>query len=233
MSQEGSKDNEISQDFEELVKNKDESPTNKSESDASLSANSPEEDDDNEEKQQQIQQQMQQQQKMFQEQQMQQKMFQEQQMQQKMQQKMFQEQQMQQKMFQEQQKMQNKVPQKIVNNRHNSDSDDDDSDEKSVDLKKGNIKKENVKNVKKENVKKIEEKSKVVENFSNERSLNKTLALLGVLFALFFVFSSAQLEGVLGGVSYISNLPFAPQVNLVIRGLLFVLVYFLLDYFVL
>ena len=50
MSQEASKDNEISQDFEELVKNKDESPINKSESDASLSANSPDVDDDNQQK---------------------------------------------------------------------------------------------------------------------------------------------------------------------------------------
>jgi hypothetical protein len=212
MSQEASKDNEISQDFEELVKNKDESPINKSESDASLSANSPDVDDDNE-------------QKIQQQQQMQQKMFQEQQMQQKMQQKMFQEQQMQQKMFQEQQKMQSRVQPKMVNKRSDSDSDDDDSDEKSIELKKDNLKRENIK--------KVEEKSKTVENFSNARSLNKTLSLLGVLFALFFVFSSSQLEGALGSISYIANLPFASQVNLVIRGLLFVLVYFLLDYFVL
>ena len=212
MSQEASKDNEISQDFEELVKNKDESPTNKSESEVSLSANSPDNNDNN-------------QQKMFQEQQIQQKMFQEQQMQQKMQQKMFQEQQMQQKMFQEQQKMQSRVQPKMLNKHNNSDSDDDDSDAKSIELKKDNSKRENIK--------KGDEKSKVVENFSNTRSLNKTLSLLGVLFALFFVFSSSQLEGALGGISYINNLPFASQINLVIRGLLFVLVYFLLDYFLL
>ena len=165
------------------------------------------------------------QQQQMQQQKMQQQMFQEQQMQQKMQQKMFQEQQMQQKMFQEQQKMQSRVQPKMVNNRNNSDSDDDDSDAKSIELKKDNSKRENIK--------KVDEKSKVVENFSNTRSLNKTLSLLGVLFALFFVFSSSQLEGALGGISYISNLPFASQVNLVIRGLLFVFVYFLLDYFVL
>jgi hypothetical protein len=68
MSQEASKDNEISQDFEELVKNKEESATNKSESEASLSANSPEDedDDDNEEQmqKQKIQQQQMQQQQM-------------------------------------------------------------------------------------------------------------------------------------------------------------------------
>jgi len=209
MSQEASKDNEISQDFEELVKNKDESPTNKSESDVSLSANSPE-DDGNEQKMQQQQ---------MQQQQMQQRMFQEQQMQQQMQQKMFQEQQMQQKMFQEQQKMQHKVLPKMVNNHHKRDSDDD-SDEKSSDVK--NI-----------NVKKVEVNSKNIESFTNEKSLNKTLATLGVLFALFFVFSSSQLEGALGGVSYLNNLPFPGQINLVIRALLFIIVYFLLDYFVL
>jgi Fe2+ transport system protein B len=209
MSQEASKDNEISQDFEELVKNKEESATNKSESEASLSANSPEDEDDDDNEEQMQKQKIQQQQ--MQQQQMQQ--IQQQQMQQQMQQKMFQEQQMQQKMFQEQQKMQHKVLPKIVSNHHRRDSASDDKD------------------VKKNNVKKVE--SKNIENFSNEKSLNKVLTTLGILFALFFVFSSSQLEGALGGVSYINNLPFPGQINLVIRALLFIIVYFLLDYFVL
>ena len=57
----------------------------------------------------------------------------------------------------------------------------------------------------------------------------KSLSLLGVLFALFFVFASSQLETVVKGVPYLSN----PQLNVVARGLLFVVVYFILDKFVL
>ena len=57
----------------------------------------------------------------------------------------------------------------------------------------------------------------------------KSLSLLAVLFALFFVFSSSQLEGLVKGVPYLSN----QQLNVAARGLLFVVVYFILDKFVL
>ena len=66
------------------------------------------------------------------------------------------------------------------------------------------------------------------EGFMNIFSI-KSLSLLGVLFALFFVFASSQLETVVKGVPYLSN----PQLNVVARGLLFVIVYFILDKFVL
>jgi hypothetical protein len=66
------------------------------------------------------------------------------------------------------------------------------------------------------------------EGFMNKFNV-KSLSLLGVLFALFYVFSSSQLEGVIKNVPYLSN----QQLNLAVRGLLFVVVYFILDKFVL
>jgi hypothetical protein len=69
------------------------------------------------------------------------------------------------------------------------------------------------------------------ENFSNDPT--KILTAVCVLFALFFVFSSSQLTNGLNGVAFIRNLPFSEQLNLVIRGLLFVTIYMLLDRFVL
>jgi len=69
------------------------------------------------------------------------------------------------------------------------------------------------------------------ENFSNDPT--KILTAVCVLFALFFVFSSSQLTDGLNGIALIKNLPFAEQSNLVIRGLLFVTIYMLLDRFVL
>ena len=69
------------------------------------------------------------------------------------------------------------------------------------------------------------------ENFSNDPT--KILTAVCVLFALFFVFSSSQLTDGLNGIGFFKNLPFAEQSNLVIRGLLFVTIYMLLDRFVL
>ena len=69
------------------------------------------------------------------------------------------------------------------------------------------------------------------ENFSNDPT--KILTAVCVLFALFFVFASSQLTDGLNGIAFIKNLPFAEQSNLVIRGLLFVTIYMLLDRFVL
>jgi len=67
-----------------------------------------------------------------------------------------------------------------------------------------------------------------VEGFMNKFN-TKTLSLLGVLFALFYVFSSSQLENVVKNVPYLSN----QQFNLLARGLLFAVTYFILDKFVL
>jgi hypothetical protein len=69
------------------------------------------------------------------------------------------------------------------------------------------------------------------ENFSNDPT--KILTAVCVLFALFFVFSSSQLTNGLNGIGFVKSLPFAEQSNLVIRGLLFVTIYMLLDRFVL
>ena len=69
------------------------------------------------------------------------------------------------------------------------------------------------------------------ENFSNDPT--KILTAVCVLFALFFAFASSQLTNGLNGVAFIKNLPFSEQSNLVIRGLLFVTIYMLLDRFVL
>jgi cation transport ATPase len=66
------------------------------------------------------------------------------------------------------------------------------------------------------------------EGFMNKFSV-KSLSLLGVLFALFYVFSSSQLESVVTKIPYLSN----QLLNLAVRGLLFVVVYFVLDKFVL
>ena len=66
------------------------------------------------------------------------------------------------------------------------------------------------------------------EGFMNKFNV-KSLSLLGVLVALFYVFSSSQLENVIKNVPYLSN----QQLNLLVRGLLFVVVYFILDKFVL
>ena len=74
--------------------------------------------------------------------------------------------------------------------------------------------------------------NEIKENFSFSDP-TKILTAVCVLFALFFVFSSSQLTNGLNGVAFIRNLPFTEQSNLVIRGLLFVTIYMLLDRFVL
>ena len=175
-------DNEISQDFEELMKskntnNKDADNSDQSDksdaSDGSLSIGSPQKEDnqrDNQRQQQMMQQQM-------------------------MQQQMMQQQMMHQQMNQQR----NVIPQESKQ----------DSDKKSSPAP-----------VKRE-------------EFTNTNSISKTLTLLGVLFALFFVFASPQVSDALGNISYLSNLPFATHINLLIRALLFVIIYGLLERFVL
>jgi uncharacterized membrane protein YcjF (UPF0283 family) len=74
--------------------------------------------------------------------------------------------------------------------------------------------------------------NEIKENFSFSDP-TKILTAVCVLFALFFVFSSSQLTNGLNGIGFVKNLPFAEQSNLVIRGLLFVTIYMLLDRFVL
>jgi hypothetical protein len=181
-------DNEISQDFEELMKNQNNNKeqdnsdhsdhSDKSDgSDGSLSIGSPQKENnqrDNQRQQQMMQQQM-------------------------MQQQMNQQQMLQQQMNHQQMNQQrNILPQKS-----------------------------------KEDSNKNSSPVPVKEEFTNNNSLNKTLTLLGVLFALFFVFASPQVGDALGSISYLSNLPFASHINLLIRALLFVVIYGLLERFVL
>jgi cation transport ATPase len=71
------------------------------------------------------------------------------------------------------------------------------------------------------------------ENFTTEKPLLKVLSLLGVLFALFFVFASKQVEGAVSSIPYLSNLTFQDQVNLVIRAILFITIFFIVNTYLL
>lgn len=84
-----------------------------------------------------------------------------------------------------------------------------------------------------ENIKKSEPSPVKQENFTTEKSSSKSLTILGVLFALFYVFSSNQVENVVNMVPYVSTLSFGNQINLVIRAVLFVVVFFVLERYVL
>jgi hypothetical protein len=65
------------------------------------------------------------------------------------------------------------------------------------------------------------------------KPINKVLSVLGVLFALFFILGSSQVSGLLNMIPYLESIPFSEYINLFIRSLLFVLIFFVLDTFVL
>ena len=65
------------------------------------------------------------------------------------------------------------------------------------------------------------------------KPINKVLSGLGVLFALFFILGSSQVSGLLNMIPYLESIPFSEYINLFIRSLLFVLIFFVLDTFVL
>lgn len=71
------------------------------------------------------------------------------------------------------------------------------------------------------------------ENVGEQKSILKTVSKLAVVLALFFVFASSQSAGLLNYIPYLDTLPFTEYINLFIRALLFVIVYFVLDTFVL
>ena len=71
------------------------------------------------------------------------------------------------------------------------------------------------------------------ENFGEQKSILKTVSKLAVVLALFFVFASPQSAGLLNYIPYLGSLPFTEYINLFIRALLFVIVYFVLETFVL
>jgi hypothetical protein len=75
--------------------------------------------------------------------------------------------------------------------------------------------------------------AKVREEPRVEKSLFSGLTNFAVLFALFFIFSSSQVEGGLASISYLQNIPYTEYVNLLIRSLLFVIIYFIADKFIL
>jgi hypothetical protein len=161
-------DNEISQDFEELMKNKNTRQTDGS--DASISVESNEKDNSAD---------LMRQQQMRQQQMMQQQMMQ-------------------------QQMMQQQMNQPQMNQPQNNELRDS---QKNSPVRK--------------------------EEFSNISSIGKTLTLLGVLFGLFFVFASSQAEGGINVLPFFSKLPYPSQFNLLIRSLLFVIIYWVLEKFVL
>ena len=140
-------------------------------------------------------------------QQMQQQMMQQQMMQQ---QQMMKQQQMMQQQQQQQQEMKNNPPSIDKSESSVSSSSDQSSSNKKAST-----------------VAKVREEPKV------EKSLFSGLTNFAILFALFFIFASSQVEGGLGSISYLKNVPFTEYVNLLIRALLFVIIYFIVDKFIL
>ena len=65
------------------------------------------------------------------------------------------------------------------------------------------------------------------------RTWNQFFISMGVLFVLFFLFSSKQVESGLNAIPYLSTFPYYEQVNLLSRGILMILIYVLVDKFVL
>jgi hypothetical protein len=80
-------------------------------------------------------------------------------------------------------------------------------------------------------VKNVEKKEVIVE--APVRSWNQFFISMGVLFVLFFLFSSKQVESGLNAIPYLTTFPYFEQVNLLSRGILMVLIYVLVDKFVL
>jgi len=130
--------------------------------------------------------------------------------QQMMQQQMMQQQMMQQQMMKQQQEMKNNPP-----SIDKSESSVPSSSDQSSSNKKAST------------VAKVREEPRV------EKSLFSGLTNFAVLFALFFIFSSSQVEGGLASISYLQNIPYTEYVNLLIRSLLFVIIYFIVDKFIL
>jgi hypothetical protein len=135
---------------------------------------------------------------------------------QQMQQQMMQQQMMQQQMMQQQQMM--KQQQEMKNNPPSIDK-----SESSVPSSSD----QSSSNKKASTVAKVREEPRV------EKSLFSGLTNFSVLFALFFIFSSSQVEGGLASISYLQNIPYTEYVNLLIRSLLFVIIYFIVDKFIL
>jgi ATP-dependent Zn protease len=138
-------------------------------------------------------------------------------MSQQMQQQMMQQQMMQQQQMMKQQQMMQQQQQEIKNNPPSIDKSESSvpssSDQSS--------------NKKESTVVKVREEPRV------EKSLFSGLTNFAVLFALFFIFSSSQVEGGLASISYLQNVPYTEYVNLLIRSLLFVIIYFIADKFIL
>jgi len=121
------------------------------------------------------------------------------------------------------------------------DDDDEDDNDNNDDNENGNNNGANVNEVKKgvqqknNGTKKVEE-FKVAQNETVQtpvKTWNQFFINMGVLFALFFLFSSKQVESGLNAIPYLKDIPFMEQINLLSRGLLMVLIYVVLDKFVL
>jgi hypothetical protein len=137
---------------------------------------------------------------------------------QQMQQQMMQQQMMQQQQMMKQQQMMQQQQQEIKNNPPSIDK-----SESSVPSSSD----QSSSNKKASTVAKVREEPRV------EKSLFSGLTNFAVLFALFFIFSSSQVEGGLASISYLQNIPYTEYVNLLIRSLLFVIIYFIADKFIL
>ena len=81
--------------------------------------------------------------------------------------------------------------------------------------------------------KKVKSVIEVKQESFTQSSIYKELINLSILLALFFIFSSPQIDGLLSSVSYLKALPFNEYINLLIRGLLFVIIFFIINKFIL
>ena len=70
------------------------------------------------------------------------------------------------------------------------------------------------------------------EKFTN-KSVTKSLTPLVVLLVLFYILSSKQVEELLNNVPKFNSLPFNEHLNILLRGLILVVVYYLLNRFIL
>jgi cation transport ATPase len=72
----------------------------------------------------------------------------------------------------------------------------------------------------------------IKESFININDLTKSLTSMFILLTLFYIFSSPQISDLLKNIPYLSNPLFGDHLNILIRGLFLVVIYYLLNKFV-
>ena len=80
---------------------------------------------------------------------------------------------------------------------------------------------------------KLVEKETFVSGLSVPKLSSKLLTTAGILLVLFYLFSSTQLSTIVSNIPRISSVTSNDQVNLLLRGAVFVVVYLLVDRFLL